>query len=591
MKKTTHRLAVALLTGVLSLPVMAVTTASLDRTQVALGETVRLLLQTDANTDKQPDITPLLKDFDVLGGSHGSSTQIVNGHISSQMQVTLFLSPKHEGKIRLPPLSWGVEHSAALDLTVGGGANAPAQGDAGPTSAAPVSMTVALDQKHPYLQSAVVLTLRLYVGVPLAQASLDMPGSSDVLVKQLGEDTQSTESRNGRSYQVIERKYLLIPQRSGQISLKGPTLDAQVQDSDASDINSFFGNAFGSMPLGRLMGSTRPLRLSASTIELNVQPRPASATEADWLPAQKVTLDEAWRPDNADVHVGEPLTRHLHLTALGLTGAQLPDLSKLMNVPDGIKLYPDQAKTDDIVRSGTMQGSRDQDIALIASQPGHYELPALKVAWWDTTANVQREATLPARSLDVLPATGTQAAATPLPAGRPLSIAPATEPARPGLLHLGGTTRAPVSTWQWASAVLALLWLGTGLAWWRSRRAVPVAAASVAPIATPSPPAGHQPGKSVSALRQACRDNDPHAARQHLLNWAADYWPHSPPRGLQAVASRLADAQLAEALQQLDRACYTEIAWKGESLMQAFVVPPKQMRPKTTESEIPDLYV
>jgi len=277
MNKTIYRLAVALLAGVLSLPALATTTASLDRTQVVLGDSVRLLLQTDASTDKQPDIGPLQQDFAVLGSSHGSSTQIINGHMSSQTQVTLFLSPKHEGTIRIPPLSWGAEQSAALELTVGSG-NAPAQGDAGQSGAAPVSMNATLDQKHPYVQSSVVLTLRLSVGVPLTQASLEMPGSADVLVKQLGEDTQTTESRNGRNYQVIERKYLLIPQRSGQISLKGPTLDAQVQDADVPDINSFFGRAFGNMPLGRLMGSTRPLRLSAENIVLNVQPRPAAAT-------------------------------------------------------------------------------------------------------------------------------------------------------------------------------------------------------------------------------------------------------------------------------------------------------------------------
>jgi len=590
MKKTINRLAVALLAGVLSLPALATMTASLDRTRVALGDTVRLLVQTDASTDKQPDTAPLQQDFVVLGSSHGSSTQIVNGHMSSQTQVTLFLSPKHEGTIRIPPLSWGAEQSAALELTVGGSGNAPAQGDAGQTGAAPVSMTATLDQKRPYVQSSAVLTLRLYVGVPLTQASLDLPGSAEVLVRQLGDDTQTTESRNGRSYQVIERKYLLIPQRSGQISLKGPTLDAQVQEANGPDINSFFGNAFGSMPLGRLMGTTRPLRLSASAIALNVQPRPAAATGADWLPAQKVALEETWRPDDPSVHVGEPLTRHLHLSALGLTGTQLPDLSKLMTVPDGIKPYPDQAKTDDSVRSGTMLGNRDQDIALIASQPGHYELPALKVTWWDTVANVQREATLPARSMDVLPATGAYVAAKPLPEGNPSTIL-TTKPAQPDPSHLGGVTPAPVSTWQWISAALALLWLGTGLAWWRSRRVGYLAVISARPITTPSPAVSRQPSKTLRELQQACLDNDPQAARRHLLNWAADYWPESPPRGLQAIAFRLSNAQFTEPLQQLDRACYTEAAWQGQSLMRAFATPPRQMHSKKTKPVIPDLYV
>jgi len=600
MKKAIYALTLALLAALLSQPALAATTASLDRTHVALGETVQLLIQTDASTDKQPDIAPLQRDFNVMGSSHGSSTQIINGHVSSQTQVQLLLSPKHAGSIQIPPLSWGTEQSAALTLTVDTNANAntnaQSPNDDGPTDAAPVAMSATLDQKHPYVQSSVVLTLRLYVGVPLSQASLDMPSSADVLVKQLGEDTQTTESRNGRSYQVIERKYLLIPQRSGQISLKGPTLNALVQDAHMPDINAFFGNAFGNMSLPRMMGASRPLSLSASTITMDVQPRPAAATGANWLPAQKLTLEESWRPDNAPVHVGEPLTRHLRLIALGLTGAQLPDLGQLMVVPDGFKPYPDQAKTDDSVRNGTMQGSRDQDIALIASQPGHYQLPALKVAWWDTVANVQREATLPARTLEVLPAVAGQAAPPP----PPTPTAPATLPTHntPGkTLQVdwpAASLLTQTSVWPWVSVVLALLWLGTGWAWWRARRNRAVV--TPAPAGTSPAPASVArvadvpSGKAMSELQRACRDNDAQAARQALIHWATGFWPDSPPRGLQAIAQRLADPRYTDALQQLDRACYTGSAWQGETLAQAFAQPPRQAKVDQVKSVIPNLY-
>jgi hypothetical protein len=592
MKKAIYALTLALLAALLSQPALATTSASLDRTHVALGDTVQLLVQTDASTDKQPDIAPLQRDFNVLGSSHGSSTQIINGQVSSQMQVRLLLSPKHAGTLQIPPLSWGAEQSAALELTVGANANAQSPNDDGPTDAAPVAMSATLDQKHPYVQSSVVLTLRLYVGVPLSQASLDMPSSADVLVKQLGEDTQTTESRNGRSYQVIERKYLLIPQRSGQISLKGPTLNALVQDAHMPDINAFFGNAFGNMPLPRMMGASRPLSLSASTITMDVQPRPAAATGANWLPAQKLTLEENWRPDNAPVHVGEPLTRHLRLSALGLTGAQLPDLGQLMVVPDGFKPYPDQAKTDDSVRNGTMQGSRDQDIALIASQPGHYELPALKVAWWDTVANVQREATLPARRLDVLPAVGGQAAPPPPVANNP----PATLPTQntPGkTLHVDWPTAsllAQTSVWPWVSLVLALLWLGTAWAWWRARRTRTVSAPTPAGTSPAARVADVSTSQALSELQRACRDNDAQAARQALIHWATGFWPDSPPRGLQAISQRLADPRYTEALQQLDRACYTGSAWQGETLALAFAQPPRQAKVDQVKSVIPNLY-
>src|SRR3569832_2149390 len=119
--------------------------------------------------------------------------------------------------------------------------------------------------------------------------------------------------------------------------------------------------------------------------------RPASGTGHDWLPAQKVTLAETWQPDNGPLHVGDPITRHVHLSALGLTASQLPDLSVLMPLPDGLRAYPDQAKLDTGVQGDGVVGARDQDIALVASRSGRYQIPALHLYWWDTNRNQQRE--------------------------------------------------------------------------------------------------------------------------------------------------------------------------------------------------------
>ncbi len=601
MKRMIPRLAAALLAASLCLSALASVTATLDKTRIALGDTVRLLVQSDGSTSAQPDISPLQQDFEVLGSSRGSSTQIINGRISSQAQVTLMLSPRHAGTLAIPPLRWGSEQSAALTLTVDAG-NAANTGTDGPAEGAPVSISATLDQKQPYVQSAVVLTIRLYVGTPISQASLDLPSNSDVLVRQLGEDRQSSETRHGRTYQVIERQYVLTPQRSGQLSLKGPLLEAQVPSGSVNDLNDFFGNAFGRTPFSQLLGGMRPLRLSASAIEMNVLPRPAAASGADWLPAKQLTLQEHWRPETGPLHVGEPLTRHLQLSALGISGAQLPDLARLMPLPDGIKAYPDQAKNDDKLQNGSLLGSREQDIALIANQPGHYELPAVRLAWWDTASNTPREATLPTRSLDILPAVGGQAVApaqTQPSAGPMPDQTPATTPASaatPNPLGTGlpSTNPGPASFWPWLSAALALLWLGTLLAWWwRSRRAGvgnKPAAASPAAAPAPGPAANLSAEQALRALQAACRNHDAQAARQQVLAWAAACWPQSAPRGLNALARQLAEPRFTTVLQALDRACSTASPWTGDALAQAFASAPKPQSAGKNSPLIPDLY-
>ncbi len=612
--KNILRILVALVAGASCVSVLAAVTATLNRDRVALGETVQLMVQSDGRVDGQPDTAPLRQDFDVLGSSRSTSLQIVNGHSSSQTQVSLLLAPKHAGTLRIPPLQWDGQQSPPLTLTVGGnggGKNANGNGNNngsgnGNDSAAVGSDTVFLtatpDNRQPYVQAPVVLTVRLYAAAQLDQASLDLQGNSDVLVKQIGKDRQSSQLRNGQSYQVVERRYLLIPQRSGHISLNGPVLDAQVQDPGGSgfpDLDAMLRNAFGRNPLGAAIGVARPLHLTGNTIELDVLPRPAAATGPNWLPAQKLTLQESWQPEHGEIHVGEPVTRHLHLAAVGLTGTQLPDLAALMAPPDGIKTYPDQAKVDEGTDGGTVTGNRDQDIAFIAARPGHYVLPAVSLAWWDTAAKVLRKVELPARPLDVLPAAGAPANAG-VPAAPPVSPAPS--PRQPAISSTApgrGAKPAAALPWQWASAAFALLWLGTLAAWWISRRRlakaglagtgapVPAARKKAVREATPAKPA---PDSALRELQRACRDNDPQAARQHVLAWAAGFWPDAPPRGLNDVARRLADAKFSQPLQELDRACYSGIPWNGEALAAAFAGPPQRGAAARPEPEIPDLY-
>ena len=281
-------------------------------------------MQNDGGGSGQPNIAVLKRYFDILGITNGSRTQIVNVTVTAQRQFTVSLAPKHEGVIQIPALQWGADQSSGLTLAVGFGSAVPAAGlgATAPAGSQPITMSTTLSPKQPYVQSTVVMTLKVFLGVPTTQASLDFPGNSDVLVKQIGEDKQSTESRGGRSFQVLERKYLLIPQRSGMLSLKGPSLDAQVQDAstdDGGDFDSIFNNFFGASQFGRAIRTTRPMHVLANAIDMNVLPRPAGVA-SNWLPAQQVTLEEHWKQDGGAMHVGDPVVRHLHLSALGVTG-------------------------------------------------------------------------------------------------------------------------------------------------------------------------------------------------------------------------------------------------------------------------------
>jgi hypothetical protein len=242
-----------------------------------------------------------------------------------------------------------------------------------------------------------------------------------------------------------------------------------------------------------------------------------------------------------------------------------------LSLPAGLKAYPDQPKLDDSTQNGELVGNRDQTIALMADSAGHYTIPALTVTWWDTQADKPRTATLPARILTIVSAPGSNAVAASGPAA---AAQPQLQPAPISSQHTPQPeTRKPTplhspSAWEWVSIGLAVVWLSTLGAWLWSRRSRTVS--RPIPAGTPTGARRLRPdaAKERAAFRAACQADDPHAARTHLLAWAAALWGNTPA-GINAIAARIGDVTVADLLRDLDRACYAGGAWQGGPLAAA----------------------
>jgi len=558
--------------------------AWVDNDASAPDGTVQLTLEHDGQTNDEPDLTPLKQNFDVLSSSRSTTMQITNGSVSSHVQVQVALSPKRTGDLPVPPISWAGEQSAPLTVHVGNGAASNAAG----ASASKLFLETTIDTARPYVQAGVKLTVRVFAAVPIYHASLDLPANNDVLVQQVGADDNETQIRDGVRYQVIERHYELFPQRSGPLTAPGPVLDAQiaVQDRSLGSLRDFFGNsAFANMmPLSNLLTRTKAIRVHGDPIALNVLPRPAGAATDYWIPARGLTLDGGWHADQ-QLKAGDPITLDLHLRARDLTAAQLPDLSTLLKLPAGLKAYPDQAKLSNDAQGGTLLGTRDQSIAVIADKPGQFTVPALTVHWWDTQSNGPREATLPARTFSIAPAQATTASQPAVAPGAPMAIAAGS-----------GAPKAPASVsprpdqgnpWRWVSLALCVLWMLTLLAWYLTRRRPRPAR----PAAGSSEERAVPAARARAAFHGACRSDDARAARAALLAWIRAARPDAPAAGLRSLAQRGQDAQLSALLLELERACYGGGRWSGSALLQALHELPRQaIAPREPEEELLPLY-
>lgn len=555
----------ALLLGATRISHAAAVEAWLDRTQVAEGDSVQLTLEAHGQVDGQPDTAPLRRDFDILGTSTGSRLSIVNGRSDASTQWILTLSPRHSGEIEIPSLRVGAAKSPPLQLRV---SRSPAPGAA---AGADIFIETTLQPRQPYVQQQVIYTQRLLHSMPIDSGQLSEPKPDNVLVRRLGDDRQYATTRNGRRYQVLERRYALFAQHSGRLTLAAPVFSGEVADSRSNGATDpwqrFFGNGslFGRSPFSGLLAPTRRVHIRGEATGLSVRARPAQAPAATWLPAQGLTLQAYWQPQNAQVIAGEPVTLVLDIEARGLTGGQLPDLAPA--AAPGFKVYPDQAqrKTED--GANGVIGHLQQRIAFIPQQSGEFTLPAVRMQWWDTGADAPRVAEVPPRRVQVTAAaaqTPAAAAGQPPPAPATAAPAPASRP-EPAAVPVAPSARPvwQVGFWPWISALLAAGWLLTLIYGWRRRtRQQP-----------PAPTGSAARPEKASAARHrflaACRADDATGARRALLDWAALHWPEDPPAGLQALAGRLPEPTARAALVELDRTLYKgAVEWSGATLAQ-----------------------
>jgi len=575
MKTQLASATLALCLWVLAGPARAAITARLSRSQITPGSTVLLTLRYDGLTTSEPDLAPLRRDFAILGSRSSTSVQIGTGSADST-EVDLTLAPKHAGRLTIPPIAWDGQRSPALTLTVSSSATAPGGGTAGPPGIFIVSHVT---PAHPYVQSQVRLTVQIFTDEQLYRGTLNFSGHGAALVKQIGTDQYASTTRDGRSYQVITRRYVLFPLRSGTVRLAGPVLDGQVAVTRrASPWSGSFGGFFG-----QLVQSARPIEIRADPIVLSVRPRPAGQTSGYWLPARQVTLSAQWSPATQRAQAGNPLAVTLQLRAIGLTAGQLPNLAHLIAPPAGLSAYPDQPKLRNTMQGDDMVGERDQTVALIANRAGHYTLPPTTLRWWDTRTNQARTVSIPGRTLTIVAApSGTAAAAAPAPR----SVLPPPAPSESHAVPRRASTGAAVRRWQAVSAGLAALWLATigawlGTRWVRRRRAAALA------VERPVRP---DPARERAAFRDACTRNDPLAARRHLLLWASAAW-NAPQTRLGTIARAIGRPEITALLRELERACYGGGNWRGEPLAQSLAELAPRSRPTPPRDEpLPPLY-
>ena len=582
-------------------------TASLNKESYYLGDIISLNIETDKNQNAEPDLSILQSDFDVKGSSASSQINIINGNRSYRKKWNIELQAKKTGQFTIPEIKLGDEKTEAILINI---KKLPPEVLAETSKHIFIESSVDLGSNNDneiYVQQQIPYTVKFFYDAAMRTGEVVLPNIENANIRVVGREKKYEVVRAGSKYVVVERRYVISPEKSGKlvipptlvqgrIALTGgdsPQLRKRMDEVDMlnelfSDINngSTFSNPFDPFFSRRSIGPTRPYTVASESIEVNVLPVPEEFTGAAWLPAEEIKMQDSWTTNPPNLKVGEPATRTIIMQVKGLASSQIPEI--VIPKPAGMKVYPEQAKSETPNDGNTIYGIQRVDISYIPNKVGYVVIPEINIDWWDVNNKQQQTYTLPEWNLNVATATGSTKPDDSVTDTEVMQdVNPEAESEPSTVDHL---TLLP-SYWRWEVlfvmffGIVSFLWF---LNYLRKRFLV-------SPRRTLRNKKRKETidGRALHAsLLKACVANDSRKAADLLIEHAKFLFEDSKIQNLGAVASNLEYG--AEVIKALEASLYSENtrSWRGDDLHQLVRqgLQAKAIKQKTQKNGLAPLY-
>lgn len=542
-------------------------TASIDRNPVVEYGALVLTISSDESLPRSA-FSPerWIENFEIRSTAVNSSSTMVNNQVTRSTEWRVSLVAPSAGTYEIPAITIGNAETAPIKIEVIAATEQPPQERS-------YFIEASLDNDSVYVQQQLTYTVKLYVADQLETGSLGLPSIENVTVEQLGQDRQSQEIIDGRRFQVLTRNYGITPRRSGNLVIPGVRFDGQVRRMPASGFSA----------LGRI----EPVSARSADINIEVKPRPENYT-GSWLPSEQVSIEEHWEPESSSFTIGEPITRRIVITAVGVRPEQLPEIS--LEYPPEIRVYPDRGQTEANVIRGKSVARASYTTALVPASTGEFVLPALRVPWWNTRTNQIEYAELPERTIRVLSPPGgltvpgtIQTTPSAYSEQGEQHSAPIDAEALSEYQQLLEQHQKILSYWQYGALTAIVLWLITLFLLFRVRRPATTKTAG-------APLVPQKVRKPLHELKQACRANDAAATRTALLAWYKARTGETA-HGLFAISDAFDSDTLRQQIQNLETALYgnKDTDWQSGKALWAEIQRLHQAR-TNSDSVLPNLY-
>ena len=410
--------------------------ATVSSDHIQEGQTVEFTLQTD-QVNVEADFDLLKVNFDIVNSRQSTTSRF--GFNTGNVQITewqLTLSPKATGVLRIPPITVGKDKSESIDVTV-----SPLSSDQKAELKKRMFIDVVVPKKTVYVDENLIVSVKFYYQDTIQGAWGDV-NVNNAIFESYGNDTRSTITTQGRSYQVVEQKYRLKVLTPGPFDLPIFSVSGEYRDRDTQRWTRF---------------SVQSDPLSVKVLDV-----PASWPKGQpWLPASHVELSESWVGLKPSLAIGDNLTRTIRLYVEGQDKSSQTTFDMPGNT--AFKIYRDTPQIDESQATSGPAFSQTETWALVPSQGGQVSLPETDLYWWDVNSNEIHKETLAAHDFNIAAnAAATNNTQTVKPV---LQSAPEPAAPKPVIGPTNSNPTAPVRSgfnpWMLATAIMVLIWLAT----------------------------------------------------------------------------------------------------------------------------------
>ncbi|MCK5508765.1 MAG: protein BatD, partial [Desulfobacterales bacterium] len=351
---------------------------TLDRSSVVLTDTIVMKVTvTGKQKSSFPEIEGLTS-FNVVKGGTASRVEFVNGSMSSEVEYIFYLTPLRPGKFVVGPAQVRIKNkvysSNSVKLTVSKARN----NQAGNESRS-LFLEARISKNNLYLNQNALYTLRLFMRERVSNISLEMPEVQGLVFESLAEPKKYSTIINEKRYEVIELKYILIPQKPGTYSIPAAGMRMTVYKRNRRD--NFFNDPFFNI------GSGKPTYLSSNEIQLDVKNLPTQ-NRPDNFSGLVGRFDVKAKLDPAEVKVNESATLTLIVQGRGNV-RQIPDL-KLSDIK-GLKIYQDKPQLNINKNESEISGQKIMKWAIVPERGGEHIIPSMALTFFDPEKGRYRE--------------------------------------------------------------------------------------------------------------------------------------------------------------------------------------------------------